>query len=571
MLTRRGRLVAAALAVALVAGVAYIAVSLAGDGGGQDPVAAARADVCSSLSQLQNALRVPALHRARTGLSRDAATLESHGEAARAKDLKRVVDDIERLERALRDKRGGKEVGRAQAALGRDLGRLPSCGSRGSGGRQVAGGSRPSPSPSTGAVDLREGPINHVIFIVKENRSFDNYFGRYPGAAGTRTGKLLVNGRTSTMPLTRAPDIQAHDITHGFVAGMESIDGGRMDGFNTILYGEDRSGYDQFTRSGIPHYWKYADRFVLADRFFTSMYGPTSPEHLYTIAAQGKGIVDNPQNSSTSAQFCDDPTETAPHFVGDLTRRQQKKIMHWEEHVQDNYPTNVYKIAHYWKQLRLCFDIKILPDQLNRAGISWKYYAEPDNFQNVMQAIKHVRYGPDWKRVQSPDRFIGDVAHHRLPQVTWINPPDSFNEHPGGGKSVCAGENWTVNQINTIMRSSYWKHTAIVVVWDDFGGFYDHVAPPHYDVMGLGPRTPALIISPWTRRGDSAMGGYVDHHVYEFSSVLRFIEGVFGLDPMTSRDRAADPLSGAFDFAAAPNLRKLILPLRKDCPYGTVF
>jgi phospholipase C len=111
---------------------------------------------------------------------------------------------------------------------------------------------------------------------------------------------------------------------------------------------------------------------------------------------------------------------------------------------------------------------------------------------------------------------------------------------------------------------------VIVVVWDDFGGFYDPVVPPQLDVMGLGPRTPALIISPYTIRGDNPSGGAVDDNVYEFSSVLGFIERVFDLEPMTERDAAADPLSGAFDFED-PRFKKLILPLRDDCPYGTSF
>jgi phospholipase C len=120
------------------------------------------------------------------------------------------------------------------------------------------------------------------------------------------------------------------------------------------------------------------------------------------------------------------------------------------------------------------------------------------------------------------------------------------------------------------MKSDYWESTAIVQVWDDYGGFYDPVAPPRYDIMGLGPRTPALIISPYTRSGDNRDGGSVDHTTYEFSSVLAFVEQIFDLKPMTDRDAQASPLAGAFDFEH-PNFKKLILPLRTDCPYGTTF
>ena len=165
---------------------------------------------------------------------------------------------------------------------------------------------------------------------------------------------------------------------------------------------------------------------------------------------------------------------------------------------------------------------------------------------NALQMIRHVRYGPMWKKVQPPETFVKDVKQGEMPAVSWIIPSESYNEHPGAGKSTCAGENWTVHQINTIMRSEYWRSTAIVVVWDDFGGFYDPVEPPQFDVMGLGPRTPALIISPYARQGSNLDGGSVDHTTYEFSSVLAFIEQLFVLDPMTERDVGADPLSAGF-------------------------
>jgi phospholipase C len=116
------------------------------------------------------------------------------------------------------------------------------------------------------------------------------------------------------------------------------------------------------------------------------------------------------------------------------------------------------------------------------------------------------------------------------------------------------------------MDSRYWRSTAIVIVWDDFGGFYDHVPPPHVDHMGLGPRSPALVISPWTVRGDGRRGGAIDSTTYEPSSVLRFIELLHGIDPLTERDANADPLSGAFDFTARPRLKRLALPYRQECP-----
>ncbi len=460
-------------------------------------------------------------------------------------------------------------------------------GPRASGGTGTPkpSGSGGKPSPSSSIVP-GENPIKHVVFIVKENRTFNDFFATYPGAAGATEGgtiKCTADGCQDgpVVQLTHGKDIQPHDLTHCFRCGITAIDNGKMNGFNWMngviptssttspLYGHDMTGYTYLDRTDLPNYWAYADRFVLADHFFTSMYGPTLPEHLYTIAAQSNGIVDNKSTTDHEGNYCDDPTEQAIRFDPGLSPGDQRDIMNLENSLNVNHD-NTYALAHYWGSVRLCFDIKVLPDQLEKAGISWKYYASQDAWMNVMQMIKHVRYGPMWNKVVTPDNFVTDVKQGQMPSVSWIEPPESYNDHPGSGKSVCAGENWTVEQINTIMKSQYWDSTAIVVVWDDFGGFYDPVVPPHADIMGLGPRTPALIISPYTRSGDNPNGGSVDHTTYEFSSVLRFIEDLFGVQPMTERDANANPLAGAFDFQH-PNFDKLLLPLRTDCPYGTSF
>ncbi|MBA3728852.1 MAG: hypothetical protein H0W94_06600 [Actinobacteria bacterium] len=409
-----------------------------------------------------------------------------------------------------------------------------------------------------------------MIFVVKENRSFDNYFGRYPGADGATEGPRSDG---TTIPLVEAVDVQPFDLGHDFRAGLLAINGGKMNGFDKINAATGKpsdaiAGYSAFTREGMPNYWAYADRFVLSDHFFTSMYGPTFPEHLYVIAAQSNGIVGNKLTADHEGGYCDDPTEFAPRFRPGLTAQEEQRIMDLERPKDGFDREDLVEITQYWEQIRSCFDIPVLPDLLEEAGISWKYYAHDNVWMNGMQAIRHVRFGPMWNKVQEPDQFLVDVKAGELPEVSWLIPPEPYNEHPGAGKSVCAGENWFVEQVNAVMQSKYWKETAIVVVWDDFGGFYDHVLPPQYDIMGLGPRTPALIISPWTRRGSNPDGGYVDDNVYEFSSVLAFIEDLHGLEPLTERDAQADPLSGAFDFSAQPRMEKLILPLRDDCPYG---
>jgi phospholipase C len=429
-----------------------------------------------------------------------------------------------------------------------------------------------------------ETPIEHVVFIVKENRTFNNYFATYPGAEGATLGGTIecTEDGCSDGPIVHlrpATDVQPHDLTHCFRCGLTAINGGKMNGFNLMNgvipmsgdraaeFGRDLSGYVYHDRDTLPNYWAYADRFVLADHFFTSMYGPTLPEHLYTVAAQANYIVDNKSSTDHEGNYCDDTTEYATRFNPPGARANEERILALERNITSN-GSNTYDLAEYWGSIRLCFDIEVLPDQLEEAGISWKYYANENAWMNALQMIRHVRRGPMWRKVQPPENFVPDVRAGEMPQVSWIVPSESYNEHPGGGKSVCAGENWTVHQVNAIVNSEYWESTAIVIVWDDFGGFYDPVPPPQTDIMGLGPRTPALIISPYTRSGESRDGGYVDKTTYEFSSVLAFIEQLFGLEPMTARDRHADPLLGAFDFGN-PRFKKLVLPLRDECPYGT--
>jgi phospholipase C len=448
-------------------------------------------------------------------------------------------------------------------------------GTGGSGGTGASGG---------GSIVPGQTPIEHVVFIVKENRTFNNYFATYPGAVGATEGGTIEcteDGCTDgpVVRLTHGPDVYPHDLTHCFRCGLTAINGGKMNGFNHMngpipmsgeradLYGADMSGYSYLEREDVPNYWAYADRFVLADHFFTPMYGPTLPEHLYAVAAQSNFIVDNKSTTDHEGSYCDDPTENATRFIPRAAREHRERIMELERNITAN-GSNVYDIADYWGSIRLCFDIPVLPDQLEERGISWGYYASENAWMNVLQMIRHVRYGPMWEKVHDPSQFVQDVKDGQMPAVSWVIPPESYNEHPGGDKSTCAGENWTVDLVNTIMKSPYWRSTAIIQVWDDFGGLYDPVPPPQFDIMGLGPRTPALIISPYTRQGSNPDGGFVDSTVYEFSSVLAFIEQLFGLEPMTDRDADASPLLGAFDFEH-PDFHKLILDLRTDCPYGT--
>ena len=406
----------------------------------------------------------------------------------------------------------------------------------------------PNASPSSPSDAALENPIKHVVFIVKENRTYDNYFGRYPKGDGA------AQGRTSgglTVPLKPAPDVFRPDLGHSFFDGIKSIDGGKMDGFNQVTNGENLAGYQAFRAKGMWAYWAYARHFVIGDRMFSSMYGPTLPEHLYTIAAQAHGVEENKLELSHPGQYCDDPTETV-YRVSHLNPHERRRVMRAEERV------NLLAVARHIKEVRACFDFKTLPDELNRHGLTWKFYEQRFQWMNVIEAIRHLRFGPSWRHQVPPARFLRDLRTHHLPAVSWLHPPGPFKEHPGG-ESVCEGENWTIKQLNALMRSGYWRSTAVFITWDDFGGLYDHVPPPHVDAMGFGPRVPLIVISPWAKKN------FVDHTTYEFSSVVKFIEKTFGLHPLTQRDRRASDMFRAFNFRRrTPDFtgRKLLLEQR---------
>lgn len=410
-------------------------------------------------------------------------------------------------------------------------------------------------------------PIKHVVFIVKENRTFDNYFARYPGAEGAEVARIS-NG--NQVLLQEATDVLKPDLGHSFADAVEAINGGRMDRFDKVQNGESLTGFTSFKRDGIPAYWSYADNFVLSDHTFSSMYGPTFPEHLYTVAAYAADIVDNKNPTGGEGGYCDDPEEQVTAFERNLSDEEKAEILEAEgAQFRPGQDFDFSNIVKYWTKIRACFDFEVIMDQFEEEGISWRYYAADGSWMNALLAIEHIFTNPDlWgPKVQDPfytdengvaqDRVIEHIEAGKLKQATWIVPPPGTNEHPGG-PSVCVGENWTVRHVNAIMNSKYWKHTAIFITWDDFGGFYDHLPPPQYDIMGLGPRVPMLIISPWAKQG------FVDKTEYEFSSVLKFMETIFGLECMTERDCGAANMLTAFDFSQTPDFegRKLILEER---------
>lgn len=387
-------------------------------------------------------------------------------------------------------------------------------------------------------------PIKHVIFVIKENRTFDNMFGRFPGANGATSG--LDDGERR--PLTPAPDELAHDIEHCYECALEAYSGGAMDGFARNGWA-DQYAYTQFTGPrDLPNYWHWATRFVLADNFFASAQGPSFPNHLFTIAAQSGGTHGNPDQ---------DQGALIEHF------RATGHTKAWGcDSVAGTY-VEVTDSEGRTSKVPPCFDFLTEGDLLRRKGIPWAYYSATDEQNGYLwsayDAIRRYRTDPrEWQRHIFPvDDLTSDIRAGRLPPVTWVTPTFETSEHPE--YSFCAGENWTTRVVNSVMRSPMWSSTAIFITWDDYGGFYDHVAPPQVDRFGFGFRVPLLVISPYAREG------VVDSHLGEFSSVLRFIEDNWGLGRrLTARDRAATNLSYDFDFGAPPRPPDP-RPQRRDC------
>ncbi|GAC1442733.1 MAG: hypothetical protein NVSMB52_00230 [Chloroflexota bacterium] len=379
-------------------------------------------------------------------------------------------------------------------------------------------------------------PIQHIIIMDKENRTFDSMFGTFPGANGATT-YTASDGQQH--PLNHQPDRLIRDISHQPDSAHLAYDGGKMDKFSQVE-GAIQQGVDvadsQFYESDIPNYWSYARSFTLDDSFFSTVMGPSFPNHLLSIAGESANVDSNPGSGRWG---CDSaPTLTA------------------EQRAPDGTKSYVFP----------CFNFQTLGDLLNTKNISWKYYA-PDQDRSgyiwsAFDAIKHVRQGPDWnKHVLNHSWFAADVASGTLPTVSWLVQPFDVSDHPPA--SICAGENWTVQQINAVMNNpTLWAHTAIILTWDDFGGFYDHVVPP----LGPNPqieygfRAPTMVISPYAR------AGYVDHTMYSYPSILKFVEDTLGLPSLTERDRLSNDMINSFDFSQNPLPP---LPLQeRTCPAG---
>ena len=381
------------------------------------------------------------------------------------------------------------------------------------------------------------GKIQHVVFIVKENRSFDQYFGTFPGANGATTATLSTG---QVITLGHTPDKAKHDMGHEWTDSHSNIDAGRMDRWDLEMMcseNGDNLCLTQLYQADIPNYWSYAQNYALADEAFSSVESGSYPAHLMLVSGNSQTTIDNPRSSIQAQWGCDAVAGTNVPAMD-----------------ANNVVSAVFP----------CFSATTLGGLADSAGVSWKAYTSVNGqsgyVYNPYRSFSTIFNSSDWTtKVVTESDFITDVLAGNLPALSWVTPPSADTDHPPD--SACIGENWTVQQLNALMQgpASQWNSTVVFLTWDDFGGFYDHVPPPFRDQYGLGIRVPWIIISPWAVQG-------VYHTQIEFASVLRFMEETFGLPNLGGADTIANDIQDAFNYTQSP-LAPTVLSQR-ICPAG---
>jgi phospholipase C len=406
------------------------------------------------------------------------------------------------------------------------------------------------PTPRSAAPDQATGihKIRHVIIIMQENRSFDSYFGTYPGADGIpmKGGKPAVCAPNPETGTCEQPYHDVNDVNgggpHGIGAARDDVDGGKMDRFIaqaekgrkgclnvdnpacTNSKNPDVMGYHD--QREIPNYWAYASHFVLQDHMFEPNASWSLPAHLFEVSEW-----------SARCSRHDDPSScvNAPQTPG--------------------LPPDFRRNGSGENPIYAWTDLTYL---LHQRGVSWGYYvvagSEPDcrddeaedcppikqnsktpGIWNPLPYFDTVKDDGQLANVQAIANFLKQAGQGTLPAVSWIAPSGAVSEHPPA--KVSAGQSYVTALINAVMHGPDWKDCAIFLTWDDWGGFYDHVVPVTVDVNGYGLRVPGIVISPYAKRG------FIDHQTLSFDAYAKFIEDDFlrgqRLDPRT--DGRPDP------------------------------
>ncbi len=393
---------------------------------------------------------------------------------------------------------------------------------------------------ASSAADAKS-PIKHTVVIYQENRSFDNYFGTYPSAPGFHalpgtpavngipagSYNLDENGNKVSPYLFGSSELRTEDVNHHYADMISAYDNGLMDKFyqasENHKKGTGKIAMGYYDYHALPAYWQYAQHFALADNWFQPVFGPSTPGALYLVAAQS-GNKEKP--------ITGDPVPAYGPLGGD-----------------DWGANNRWEGLHY----------KNIGDELSANNVSWSWYQDGYNdgnsadktyspHHNPFQYFDNYQKGVYQNNIKDYSQLAKAVDSHSLPSVVFVKAGYGDDEHPGtGNQSTPAAEDFSVKTINKIMNSSYWKDTAIIITYDESGGYWDHVAAPQVTpspdgMQGNGPRIPALVISPYAKRN------YVSHIQYDTTSILKFIEWNYGVSALNNRDANASNLLDFFDF-----------------------
>jgi phospholipase C len=377
---------------------------------------------------------------------------------------------------------------------------------------------------------------NHIVIIVQENRSLDNLFNGFPGAYTQRYG---YDG-TREVALQEEPLNTAWDVGHGHPDFLAACDLDReskcnMDGFNRESYLHcpcpNNAPYSYVPERDVEQYWSMAQQYTLADEMYETSEGPSFPAHQYIMSGTSTTYDGSPyrasENPTKDAGGCDSPRGTT---VAEIDS-------------QGNEDRTTYP----------CFNRKSIIGEIDDAYDTWNYYQsakagvnQKSGFWKAVDALE-----PIWEKtdeyndhvISPPSQFLTDI-HGKLADVTWVTPTGAASDH--ASETDGTGPAWVASVVNAIGESSYWYNTVIIVVWDDWGGWYDQAAPTIRNSYELGFRVPMIVIGPYAKTG------YVSHTHYEFGSILKFIEEQYGLPSLGTTDVDVNDLSDCFDWYQKP-------------------
>ena len=362
-------------------------------------------------------------------------------------------------------------------------------------------------------------PIQHLIMLMQENHSFDNYFGTYPGANGIPDGVCMpVNPFDSKSTSCVAPfhigdtEVTLEDPDHSTLTARSQYNDGLMNGFVYALNTRNQDGrlsMGYYDGRDLPYYWNIADQYVLFDNFFSSAAGGSDENHMFWVAANNAEVPDGPAKVA------------ALNAMPTIFDRLQAKGISWKFYVQNYEPKLNYRT------------IAQFPG--NRASqVIWVPLLNFDRFIDDPTLASHI---------VDINQYYDDLKNGTLPSVSFLV-PSGPSEHPPS--NILSGQRFVRTLIQSLMQANYWNNSAFVWAYDDWGGWYDHVPPPQVDDQGYGFRVPALLVSPYAKQGA------IDHTLLDYTSILKFIEDNWGVTSLSKRDTNANSITSAFDFQQTP-------------------